>query len=273
MPVDIRPIQTHQEYRAVEDLQRAVWNLDDAEIVPDHLLLTAAKNGGLLLGAFQGERLLGFVFGFPGVTAAGQLKHCSHMAGVAPEYQDGGLGYRLKLAQRQHVLAQGIELITWTYDPLESRNAYLNLHKLGATSRTYLRDLYGSMRDSLNAGMPSDRLEVAWHLNSSPVVRRLQGGGTRSLKQRRAAGAVVLVGPEPGAESTDPEPALRRGAPVLFPVPPDIQALKALNLPEALAWRQYLRDLFEGAFGAGYEARDLVLEGGQGYYLLERAQQ
>ena len=160
--MEIRPVSEQAEYLATERLQSEVWNLPDVEIVPLHVLVTAAKNGGLLLGAFDGDRLAGFVFGFPGLTADGRLKHCSHMAGVHPDYRDQNLGYRLKLAQREVVLSQGIDLITWTFDPLEARNAWLNFHKLGAVCNTYLRNVYGDMRDGLNAGLPSDRLQVEW---------------------------------------------------------------------------------------------------------------
>ena len=103
----IRPVAGHDEIRAVEALQREVWDLPDTEVVPLHLLTTAARNGGLLLGAFDRDRLAGFVFGFAGLTAAGRLKHCSHMAGVHPDYRDQNLGYRLKLAQREYVLVAG----------------------------------------------------------------------------------------------------------------------------------------------------------------------
>ena len=173
MSITIRPIETHAEYHALEQLQRDVWTLPDVEVVPLHVLLTAAKNGGLLLGAFDGERLVGFVFGFPGLTPEGRLKHCSHMAGVHPDYRDRGLGYSLKLAQREHVLAQGIDLITWTFDPLETRNASLNFHKLGAVCNTYIPNLYGEMRDGLNAGLPSDRFQVDWWIASERVAQRL----------------------------------------------------------------------------------------------------
>ena len=118
MSTEIRPIRTHREYRAVEQLQHEIWGLEKVEIVPDHLLLTAQKNGGLVLGAFAASQggesnlLVGFVFGFVGLSSSGQVKHCSHIAGVKPAYQNQNLGYQLKLAQRQHVLSQGLDLIT-----------------------------------------------------------------------------------------------------------------------------------------------------------------
>jgi predicted GNAT superfamily acetyltransferase len=120
-----------------------------------------------VLGAFEGECLVAFIFGFlgtdeaaPGRPALARLKHCSHQLGVLPDYQNQGIGYRLKLAQRDFVLKQGVRLVTWTYDPLESRNARLNIAKFGAVRRTCLREPYGVMTGALNAGVPADRLQV-----------------------------------------------------------------------------------------------------------------
>lgn len=278
MDIQIRLIQTHEEYRAVEYLQREVWGLEDVEIVPDHMLLTAQKNGGLVLGAFdtpptgKGERLVGFVFGFAGLSPNGKVKHCSHMAGVAPGYQNRNLGYRLKLAQREHVLAQGLNLITWTFDPLESRNAAFNFHKLAATCRTYLRDLYGNMRDALNVALPSDRFQVDWHVASRHVADRLGGKpGTRSLSRLRAEGVLLLNQPLPG---DPPRPASRElplaGKHVLIQIPAHIQDIKSADIGQAQAWRLHTRDLFEAAFAGGYVVIDLIFEDGQSYYLLER---
>ncbi len=278
MSIEIRPIQTHAEYRAVEQLQREVWGLEEVEIVPDHLLLTAQKNGGLVLGAFdvppggESERLVGFVFGFLGLSPDGRVKHCSHIAGVAPAYQNQNLGYRLKLAQREHVLAQGLDLITWTFDPLESRNAALNFHKLGATCRTYLRDLYGSMRDALNVDLPSDRLQVDWHIASAHVANRLRGDQIKtSLSGLKSAGLPVL---NPALPGDPPRPAQRtlpiEGERLLIQVPAHFQALKADAMDLARAWRFHTRALFEAAFAEGYVVTDLLFENRESCYLLEK---
>jgi predicted GNAT superfamily acetyltransferase len=177
MKIEIRPIVTASDYLALEELQREIWGAQELEIIPYHLLLTVQKNGGILLGAFtivEGiEHLVGFVFGFAGITSNGRVKHCSHVAGVTPKYQDQNIGHRLKLAQRQHALAQGIDLITWTFDPLESRNARFNFHKLGAICNRYFRHLYGEMRDDLNAGLPSDRFEVVLEIRTKRVEAHL----------------------------------------------------------------------------------------------------
>ena len=278
MAIEIRPVQTHEEYRAVEQLQREVWSLEEVEIVPDHLLLTAQKNGGLVLGAFEvppegGEgRLIGYVFGFVGFAPDGRVKHCSHMAGVAPAYQSQNVGYRLKLAQRDHVLAQGLDLVTWTFDPLESRNARLNFHKLGATCRTYLRNLYGDMRDVLNVGLPSDRFQVEWHIGSEHVAARLRDGWVGpSLSELLGEGVPVLNRAPPGDLSRPPETTLPiEGKWLLIQIPPRFQVMKSTDMNLARAWRLHTRGLFEAAFAEGYTVVDLLYEGGRSCYLLEK---
>jgi predicted GNAT superfamily acetyltransferase len=277
----VRPIQTIEEYRAVEGLQRDVWGLDDVEIVPDHVLLTAQKNGGMVLGAFhvapdggEAERLVGFVFGFVGLTPDGRPKHCSHIAGVAPAYQNQNVGHRLKLAQRHYVLSQGLDLVTWTFDPLESRNARLNFHKLGVTCDTYVRDLYGSMRDELNVGLPSDRFQVDWHVASAHVADRLGAGWTGpSLSALQAGGVPVVNRVLPGG-GTLPRPSQVvlpfEGERLLVQIPARFQAVKSADLGLALAWREQTRSIFETAFVQGYVAIDLLFEAGQSYYLLRK---
>jgi predicted GNAT superfamily acetyltransferase len=278
MKIEIRPIHTHNEYRGVEQLQRRVWGLEEVEVVPDHLLLTAHKNGGLVLGAFdtssgdEGGRLVGFVFGFVGLSPDGRLKHCSHMTGVVPDCQNQNLGYRLKLAQREQVLAQGLDRITWTFDPLESRNASLNFRKLGATCHTYLRNMYGGMRDALNTALPSDRFQVDWHIASTHVADRLRGKRKGSLlSSLRAEGIPLLNPPLPGhpprpAETTGPIQKAR----LLIQIPAYFQAIKRIDLGLARAWRLQTRALFEAAFAKGYVATDLLFEDGQSCYLLEK---
>jgi len=278
MDVETRLIQTHEEYRAVEQLQRDVWGLEEVEVVPDHLLLTAQKNGGLVLGAFdlssgaKGGQLVGFVFGLVGLSPDGQIKHCSHMTGVTPGYQNQNLGYQLKLAQREHVLMQGLNLITWTFDPLESRNAYLNFRKLGATCQTYLRDLYGSMRDALNIALPSDRFQVDWHIASTRVADRL--GGKRdslSLSSLAAEGVPLLNHALPGDPPRPADVCLPiQGTRLLIQIPAHFQSVKTVDMGLARAWRLQTRALFEAAFAAGYVATDLLFEDDQSCYLLKK---
>jgi chorismate synthase len=271
--VTIRPLQTVAEYRACEALQNHVWAMpDDLEVVPMHLLVTVQRNGGLLLGAFEDAELVGFVFGFPALGENGKPKHYSHMMGVAPTCQDKGIGFRLKAAQRESVLAQGLDLVAWTYDPLESRNARLNIHKLGSVCRTYVRDYYGPLADGLNAGLPSDRFQVEWWIASERVCQRLAGTSIRT-----APNPIPLVNTTgctreglvtPGALVLDID------APVVqVQIPADYQAIKASDAGLALEWRLAMREAFEVYFARGYTVVDFVcpqIDGSRsGYYILQ----
>lgn len=278
MSIEIRPVETLAEYRAVEELQRAVWNLEDIRITPDHILLTVQKNGGVVLGAFDPDadelssHLVGFVYGLVGLQPDGRLKHCSMQLGVRPEYQNQQVGYRLKLAQRTYVLAQGIDLITWTYDPLESRNAYLNLHKLGAVCTTYLRNLYGPMRDRLNSGLPSDRFQVDWYIASSHVVDSVEGRTQSAGRGNVRATDAPLLNAEPsgGVQLEARSALLTNNHYVLIEVPARFQELKAADIRQAQVWREQTRELFEMAFAVGYTAVDLLVQGERRYYVLEK---
>jgi predicted GNAT superfamily acetyltransferase len=181
----IQLIETPEEMTQIEDLQRTIWPESETDVVPLHMLITAVHNGGLVLGAFEAEKLIGFLFGFPGLegTPDGpRPKHCSHMMGILPDHRDSGAGFALKRAQWQMVRHQGLDHITWTYDPLLSRNAHLNIAKLGAVCTTYRRAEYGEMRDGLNAGLPSDRFQVDWWINTRRVETRLGKRSRPTLK-------------------------------------------------------------------------------------------
>jgi predicted GNAT superfamily acetyltransferase len=272
----IRPLESHADFHAAEDVARRVWESSDLEVVPLHMLITIAHNGGLALGAFDGDRLIGFVLGFigtddttPNRPALAHLKHCSHQLGVLAEYRDQNVGYQLKLAQRDFVLKQGIRLITWTYDPLESRNAHLNIARLGAVCRTYIENLYGQMDDGLNAGLPSDRFQVDWWITSARVKERLFGRrAALVLDSFLSAGATLLnpteVAPDDGLPRPAHDPAIPNSLFALVEVPSDFQAIKAHDPILAQAWRQQTRESFEDAFAAGYLVTDFFRETWEG---------
>ncbi len=288
----IRPIKTIEECRQAEDVQRAVWLLDDIDVTPSHVLLTLAKNGGVVLGAFatiEGhEHMIGCVFGFlgtreghygPEAPAQVKLKHCSHQLGVLPEWQSRGVGYALKLAQREAARAQALRLVTWTYDPLESKNANLNVAKLGAVCNTYISNLYGELRDGLNRGLPTDRFQVDWWIASKRVQTRISSQRpplTRDLYEQ--AGTILMN------EATFDD----RGLPVppdsirpveadrgLVEIPALFQDVKRLDPDLALAWRLHTRSIFEAAFASGYTVIDVLYEGGvrpRAFYVLTRTE-
>ena len=271
----IHILETPEEMAAVEELQRLVWSAPDIEIVPKDILLAMVHNGGLAIGAFVGSELVGASFGFPGFyqTPDGpRLKHHSHILAVHPDWRSKGMGFALKRAQWQMVRKQGLDRITWTYDPLLSRNAHLNVARLGAVCSTYLRSEYGEMLDGLNAGLPSDRFQVDWWLNSQRVERRLsrRSRPTLDLNYFRLAEATLLeacwnLGPIPRPPD---EISSLSGTLVLVEIPYDFQALKAVDLALARDWRFYTREVFEEAFAAGYLVTDFVLDEGRSFYVL-----
>jgi predicted GNAT superfamily acetyltransferase len=186
------------------------------------------------------------------------------MLGVLPEYRDQGLGYKLKLAQRDAVHKQGIRLITWTYDPLESRNANLNIARLGAVCKTYKREVYGQMADALNAGLPSDRFQVDWWITSQRVKQRLRGDRPRLTYHSFASAGVPIVNPaRPNAAGllqmieniTEP-----LGTFGLVEIPANFQAIKAADNALAREWKTRVRSIFEAAFDAGYLVTDFIHE-------------
>ncbi|HNK64396.1 MAG TPA: GNAT family N-acetyltransferase [Anaerolineales bacterium] len=264
----IRLLDTPEDMRLVEELQRQVWPGSETDVVPLHVLITAVHNGGVLLGAFQEEKIIGFVWGFPGLeeTPDGpRAKHCSHMMGIHPDHRDGGIGFALKRAQWQMVRHQGLDHITWTYDPLLSRNAHLNIAKLGAVCTTYKRSEYGEMRDGINAGLPSDRFQVDWWLNSQRVQRRLgkRARPTLNLRSVTQSGLRNFYALPP---STDNLPHPPEHVPpfedrlLLAEIPSDFMDLKNRDFALARDWRFFTRELFETAFASNFIITDFVYD-------------
>jgi len=271
----IRVLETPEEMLAVEDLQRLVWTAPDIEVVPKDLLLAVVHNGGLAIGAFAAGDLVGASFGFPGfyTTPDGpRLKHHSHFLAVHPDWQSKGIGFALKRAQWQMVRKQGLDRITWTYDPLLSRNAHLNIARLGAVCNTYKRSEYGEMHDGLNAGLPSDRFQVDWWLNTERVERRLSHHARPilTLAHYRSAEATLLEARLDQAELIRPPEEILplAGTLLLVEIPSDLLALKAVDLSLARDWRFYTREVFEQAFSSGYLVTDFVFESGRSFYVL-----
>jgi predicted GNAT superfamily acetyltransferase len=267
----IRDVTDLAGCRDVVAIQHEVWG-HDAETVPASLLSVSIKRGGMLVGAFEEARLVGFVWSMPG-WRDGQPTYWSHMLGVRPGARGRGLGERLKRAQRERALAQGVELVEWTFDPLQAANAHLNFARLGGVAATYLADAYGAMSGPLHRGTPTDRLIVEWWIGRPHVERRLAAAGRSGLVARSAevAGAPValttaLTGPWTtcGAVRTDLD--ARR---LLVPIPPRFAEMQQQATDLALAWRMAAREVFQAYFGRGYRAVDFLRDGrGGGAYLL-----
>ncbi|PWH18331.1 MAG: hypothetical protein DDG60_00630 [Anaerolineae bacterium] len=280
--MEIRILETPEEMAEVEQLQRVIWPGSETDVVPLHLLITAAHNGGLALGAFEDGKMVGFVFGFPGlyeVPDGPRLKHCSHMLGVLPGLRDAGIGFALKRAQWQIIRKQGIDRVTWTYDPLQSRNAHLNIARLGAVCNTYLREVYGQMRDGLNAGLPSDRFQVDWWVNTRRVERRL-GKTPRSeleIDNYDSARIQQVYNVSIGSDSLVRPPesfSVPDQAMLLAEIPSDFMHIRQTDFSLAVSWRAFTREVFETCFGLGYLVTDFIYdrEARRSYYVLTHGQ-
>jgi chorismate synthase len=244
---EIRPFASIDDHRQCEQVQELVWVGDTP--VPTNMTTTIQHHGGLALGAFEPDgRMIGFVISMlapahqPGANHG--LCHHSHIAAVLPELQGRQIGEALKRAQADELVRRGFNLMTWTYDPLESRNARLNIAKLGAICRTFIRNCYGEMRDALNAGLPSDRFEVEMWLDKAPV----------SSCETQMAGGVLTID--------------TRQAQLHVDIPVDFQTLKRNNFDEARRARFETRAAFEKAFADGYAVTDFTMLPGRAYYTL-----
>ncbi len=191
----LRPCSGFEELDACVELQIATWGYGDMDVVPRRLFLLAQKIGGQVIGAFDAGRLAGFAMALPAIDAEGRPYLHSHMLAVLPEYRDQGLGRALKLAQREDALARGIARMDWTFDPLEIKNAFLNIHKLGAVVRRYSPNFYGVSSSRLQAGLPTDRLHAEWWLGSPRVAQAVAGAATSG----HAGGETIEVPAAAGA--------------------------------------------------------------------------
>lgn len=261
MPSVIRDLESRSDYDQCVRLQRATWGEHFLELVPPALLAVAQKVGGLCLGAFDESTLVGFVFGLTGLKD-GEPVHWSHMLAVRDDRRDRGIGQSLKQRQRERLGAAGVRTVFWTFDPLVSRNAYLNLHRLGARAVAYVPDMYGNdPMSTMDGVIGTDRLVVEWSL----------GEPDSGTSQAPAAGIEAELTPSRLWSSTEPSEtcALPSTGPVLVPIPEDIQQLKRESPDTAHRWRQATRRVFQH-----YLERDYLIAGfergddGGGAYLL-----
>jgi len=235
--ITYRLCHTHDEFRACMEIERRVWG--DPELsVPLTLYVVAAENGGQVIGAFSGTRIVGFTYALPGYRD-GRAYLCSHMTAVLPEFRDRGVGRGLKLFQRREALARGLTHVEWTFDPLEIKNAYFNLVRLGAVARRYIPNCYGLTTSPLHARLPTDRLVAEWELASPRVEACLRG---------------------------DLPPAGPHAVRIAVPLE---QALARFRDPETgLALQTRVREEFQHWFERGYVAVSLEVSGHTAFYIL-----
>lgn len=249
MNLAIRDITVLEEVHAVEQLQKETWGIGELEVVPATQFIAAIAAGGQLIGAWDEQTLVGFAYGLVGFVH-GKMFHHSHMLAVKPGYQNLDVGYRLKLAQRERVLAQGIREMNWTFDPLQSRNAHFNFRKLGVTSDSYRIDFYGPETSTFLRELGTDRLWVTWDLT-----------GDRERRASKAAGPLLV---EVGSNGAPRQRDFDLRAPnVSIAIPRDINTLS----PQlAVQWREATRRAFTAALAEGFVIDDFV----DGAYVLTR---
>jgi predicted GNAT superfamily acetyltransferase len=249
----IRNLTTYDEFVTVRQVQQACWGFTSGEGLYPPVLLTASQNGGVVLGAFEGDKMVGYLFGFLGLHENhGPLKMCSQTMGVLAGYRGRGIAENLKWAQRDHALKLGLKLVTWTYDPLEGPNAFLNLRKLRAIARAYKRNVYGEHFGALNEGLPTDRFGVEWWVeqvdNLKSQIPNIKG---TLVTQVTGSGAAQRLG-DYDLESESEA--------VCVEIPVSIQAIRKADLPLAVDWRRKTREIFEAYFERGYAAVDFDRE-------------
>jgi predicted GNAT superfamily acetyltransferase len=259
----IRSLAAFEEYEKCVELQHQVWGFNDRDLLPARYMKVTHMHGGSVLGAFEGERLIGFAFAQLALHRR-QLAFYSNILAVHPACRNQGVGARLKLAQRQEALERGIMLMTWAYDPLQARNAYLNLNKLGAVVRTYMRDMYGSSSSSsMHSGLGTDRVLAEWWLDSPRVLAALGAEGNAARPQCSKAESMptaVLV-LRPGENDERPRlvtKPIEAESPVALEIPVQLNELMENDLHLACQWRELSRDLLTDLFARGYQLTRLM---------------
>jgi predicted GNAT superfamily acetyltransferase len=276
-PVTYRDLKTLEEFARIVELERVIWGPGYDEVVPVPILAVTVMRGGILIGAFDGEpstaSMVGFVYSHPGIKA-GKPMQWSHMLGVLDQYRNAGVGHELKLLQRERTLAMGLDLIEWTYDPMQAMNAHLNFAKLGVVVEEYEENVYGESSSPLHRGNPTDRFVAEWWVREPHVARRLAPAAGIELRASEVAGARPVNRIEANGEwleSVDVDLSVdaRR---LLVHIPMGFTDMLTRNPELALAWRICTRAIFTTYFARGYKAVDFMLDrpAGRGTYLLTR---
>jgi predicted GNAT superfamily acetyltransferase len=237
--MELRQLFTLEDFQDVLRLQKTIWGFADVELLPLRFLVVVSKVGGHVFGAYDGDEMAGFCFAIPGVKAGGRPYLHSHMLGVLPKYHNAGIGRSLKLRQREEALSRGISLIEWTFDPMELKNAFFNVERLGAIVRRYSENQYGVTASPLHGGLPTDRCIAEWWLDS-PRVRGLLDGAP-----------------------------LVHGASERISYPAGIALIRAEDRDAARAVQQANARKFLDAFGRGMAVTGFERSESQGTYLLE----
>ena len=260
----IRDVEGEPEFHAIEDLQKEAWQFSDLDTVPAATLIATQHAGGIVLGAFEADLMIGFAYAFPGFEDGRASMH-SHMLAVKPEYRNYHAGFYLKLAQRERALDKGLDEITWTFDPLQSLNAHLNFAKLGVISNRYLPNFYGEATSSpLHSGFGTDRLWVRWLLNGERVRRRAtldesQRAGKASLELKDLAAVIgsALIYSDHARPMLGDFGSLSANL-CSIEIPNDINSLKEREPRLGVEWREATRAAFLAAIDEGFLVESFV---------------
>lgn len=269
--MELRDLTTLDDFRRVVELEKVIWGVDYTDVVSVPILAVTVKRGGVLIGAFDNDRLIAFVYSLAGIKE-GRPIQWSHMLGVVNEYRKAGLGRRLKLAQRLRTLDLGCDLIEWTYDPLQAINAHLNLARLGVVVEEYAVNMYGESTSPLHRGTPTDRFVAQWWIRRPHVERRIDTRSLPVIRTHEVAEAPLVnrttrAGAWLRCESYDLARSERR---LSVEIPVGFADMQQQEPHLALAWRMATREIFTTYFARGYRAVDFALdrERGRGQYLL-----
>ncbi len=270
--IEIRPLRTLDEMRPMVELQKLYWGDDLESVIPAHMLFSLANHGGHVLAAFDGDRPVGVLVGFlsthdqePRRPAMANLQIFSKRMVVLPEYRGHGIGYRLKLAQRALAIEQGIRLVVWTFDPLLSPNAKLNVHKLGVVCHSYQENYYGTSDEGGLAKLgSSDRLIAEWWVTNRRVEERLHGSRTDLTLSHYLEAATPILNPSSLSDDGIVLPAAETGTPsgalALLEIPTRYAALETSNPQLAKTWRTHTRQLFQQTLARGFVVTDFLIE-------------
>jgi len=273
--IELRDLKSIDDYRAVVEMEREIWGVGYDDVVPVPIFVITVKRGGVLIGAFDTRNVMvGFVYSLPGFKS-GRPMQWSHMLGVLDSHRSSGLGRALKLAQRDRVLAQGLDLIEWTYDPLQALNAHLNFRRLGVVVDEYAVNAYGESTSKLHGSTPTDRFVASWYVRSPHVERRLAAAGDVVLRASAIADApIVNRTAREGARLVCLDAGVvPEGAPrFLVEIPVGFTEMLH-DVPDlAHRWRLAVREIFLAAFAKGYRVVDFALDrgAGRGHYVVAK---
>ncbi|MGI8991688.1 MAG: acetyltransferase [Bryobacteraceae bacterium] len=241
MKIEVQALATDEQFRDAVALQKSIWGFEDIELLPVRLFVVATKVGGQAFGAYDAARMVAFCLAIPGMKPGGRSYLHSHMLGVAPEYRNAGIGRLLKLRQREDALSRPVDLIEWTFDPLEIKNAWFNLERLGAIVRRYVRNQYGTTSSHLHGGLPTDRCTAEWWIDSERVNSMLDG-----------------------------KPLFRPAIEARIPVPAAISTIRLKDPKQGRAIQQEIGRQFLECFDRGLAVIGFERTEGEGIYLLGR---